>query len=72
MLNSKQFAEKFMQRGIEYQYEATSTEVATKAFKTSCRICSTRGIHLECDRCGISTAHNSMMLILDGTLKMPS
>ena len=56
--------ELFESRGIEYQYSATNPKRAQRAFATSCDICCTRGMHLECSKCGISTAHNTVMTIL--------
>ena len=58
------FAEVFEQRGIERQYGAYNAQRAKNAFKTSCKACSTHGVHLECDRCGISEAHKAVMTIL--------
>lgn len=58
------FTEVFENRGIARQYGATSAQRAKSAFKTSCNACSTRGLQLECDKCGISVAHNTVMQIL--------
>jgi hypothetical protein len=57
-------AELFESRGVERQYSAHSPQSAQRAFATSCAICSTRGVPLECGRCGIADAHNSVMTIL--------
>ena len=58
------FAEVFESRGIARQYGATSAQRARSAFKTSCYACSTKGLQLECDKCGISVAHKDVMTIL--------
>lgn len=58
------FAEVFQQRGIERQYGALNAKRARSAFKTSCTACSTHGLHIECDRCGINDAHKTVMTIL--------
>lgn len=58
------FTEAFENKGIERQYNATNPKVAQRAFATSCDICCTRGMHLNCSKCGISTAHNTVMTIL--------
>ena len=55
----------FVEIGIERQYEAQNINEANRAFKSSCRLCSTRGRHLECDRCGIANAHNTVIAIFD-------
>ena len=55
---------RFESRGIEHQYSATSASMAHRAFATSCNICCTRGIHLECDKCGILTAHNLVTTLI--------
>lgn len=58
------FSETFVSRGVERQYSASSAQRAKDLFATSCRLCSTHGKHLECHRCGISEAHNTVMTIL--------
>ena len=55
--------ENFIEYGAELQYFATTPARAQKAFATSCKICCTRGYQLDCDRCGIASAHNSVILI---------
>ena len=57
------FTEAFESRGIEYQYNARTPQMALRAFATSCNICCTRGMQLDCDKCGIEAVHNSIMLI---------
>ena len=49
---------KFEQVGINYQYSANSKEDAGRSFRYSCRCCCERGMHIDCDRCGIAVAHN--------------
>lgn len=48
----------FEERGIEYQYNATSVTRAIKSFQKSCTICCNTGKHIECDRCNIAFVHN--------------
>lgn len=54
----------FVRTGIERQYSASNPMVAQRAFAKSCAICCTQGKSLECGRCGIADAHNSVMTIL--------
>ena len=49
---------KFEQVGINYQYSANSKEDAGRNFRYSCRCCCERGMHIDCDRCGIAVVHN--------------
>jgi hypothetical protein len=58
------FTEAFENKGIERQYGARNPRAAQRAFATSCAICSTRGVQLECSKCGIESAHNTVMTIL--------
>lgn len=57
---------KFEQVGVNYQYNANSTEEAQKSFQYSCECCCKKGIHIECDRCAISVAHNLIVAYFDG------
>lgn len=41
---------KFLERGVNLQYEAYSKANANKRFKISCDICSQQGKHLDCDK----------------------
>lgn len=52
---------KFEQIGVNYQYDATSTQEANKAFERSCHCCCHKGIHLDCDRCSIAAVHNMVV-----------
>ena len=49
---------KFEQVGINHQYDAGSKDDAIKAFKHSCNVCCNRGMHIQCDKCGIACVHN--------------
>lgn len=49
---------KFEQIGINHQYEANNIKEANKAFSHSCNCCCNKGMHIECDRCAISTVHS--------------
>ena len=48
---------KFEQVGINMQYDSPTKEIAIKKFSRSCECCCNKGMHLECDRCAISTVH---------------
>ena len=49
---------KFEQIGINRQYDAASIEEANKTFARSCECCCNRGMHIDCDKCGIAFAHS--------------
>ena len=53
----------FVEIGIERQYDARNIFEADRAFKKSCKLCSTTGKGIKCDRCGISNAHDTVALI---------
>ena len=52
---------KFEQIGVNYQLDCSSAAEARKCFKLSCRSCCNRGMRIECDRCAISQAHDSIV-----------
>lgn len=72
LIKSQKFAEGFENRGVERQYNASTPKIAHKEFLNSCDRCCTIGVALECDRCGIATAHSSVMSIFNDILKIPS
>lgn len=57
---------KFEQVGVNYQYSAPTKEMANKSFAHSCNVCCHKGIHLDCDRCAISEAHNMVIAYFNG------
>ena len=56
---------KFIEMAIHYQNIASTKEEAVRNFERSCTICCNRGLHLDCDRCPISTVHNMTIAVLD-------
>ena len=50
----------FERIGVDYQYNARNINEAIKSFNNSCNRCCTQGRHIECDRCAIATAHNTV------------
>ena len=48
---------KFEQVGVNMQYEASTKEIAIQKFSRSCDCCCNKGLHINCDRCAIETAH---------------
>lgn len=52
---------KFEQVGVGFQLEAETPDEAARSFNYSCRVCCTRGIRLNCDRCAISTTHQQVL-----------
>ena len=55
----------FEEIGVEFQYNARNIFEANKAFEKSCTRCSTAGKHLNCDKCHIASAHNTVALIFN-------
>lgn len=52
---------KFEQIGIEHQLESSNKYEALKSFKHSCYVCCYKGIHINCDRCGIAETHKELI-----------
>lgn len=48
---------KFETVGVQFQHEAVTKEEAVRSFQYSCRVCSERGIRIDCDRCCIASTH---------------
>lgn len=58
---------KFEQVGVNYQYDAKSTQEANSAFKRSCDCCCAKGIRIDCDRCAIAHAHSMVVAAFAST-----
>lgn len=56
---------KFEEIGVAYQQNAASKAEAGKRFSTSCRICASHGLCIECDRCAIAAAHSFAVACFD-------
>lgn len=56
---------KFEQIGVELQQEACSQEEAQKRFLTSCKICCSRGLQIDCDKCAIAAANTITIAAID-------
>ena len=52
---------KFEQIGINMQLCAYSKEEALRKFSHSCDVCCHKGIHIECDHCGIAATHKEVV-----------
>ena len=50
----------FERIGVERQYEAENYFQARKQKEISCRLCSERGLRIECEHCHIEAAHNEV------------
>jgi len=57
--------QKFIQTSINLQTTAATKEEAQKNFKTSCTICCSRGIKMDCDRCPVKTHHELVAAVFD-------
>lgn len=57
---------KFESIGIQMQTDAMSVAEANSAFHYSCKVCSQKGVCVECDSCSIKNAHEvSTDILLD-------
>lgn len=54
----------FEQIGVNRQYGATNIHEAKRHLSKSCKVCSTKGKHIICERCAIANAYNDMTIIL--------
>lgn len=54
---------KFETIGIERQYQSVDKAESNRNFLISCRICCNHGRRVDCDRCGIAVAHESVQAI---------
>ena len=54
---------KFLNNAKEMQLSSVTKEEAIANYRTSCRICTRRGINIECDRCPVKATHELMMSI---------
>ena len=52
---------KFEQVGINFQQTSRTKEEAMQRFEHSCNICCYRGMHIDCDKCGIAVC-NKMVI----------
>lgn len=50
---------KFETIGVQLQMDAETPRDAVRKFSYSCRVCSSRGLRIECDRCAIRATHES-------------
>ena len=51
----------FEAKGVDFQYNATNSREAKKHFAKSCNKCTTRGMHINCDRCAIASVHGDIL-----------
>ena len=56
---------KFEQRGILFQQTSTTKEEAQSKFAHSCDVCCSRGIKIDCDRCGIAVCHKLTISVFE-------
>lgn len=50
--------------GVDYQYAASDTYKAKRAFEYSCDRCGKQGKQIDCDRCAIAFTHSLIMTYL--------
>ena len=55
---------RFEENGASIQYSARSMPQAVQSFRRSCDMCCSRGLRIDCDRCGIAYAHERQVEIL--------
>lgn len=58
----------FEERGVEHQYNARNIAEANRAFDNSCTRCCTTGRHLDCDKCHIASAHNTIITLFNNKI----
>ena len=56
---------KFETIGINIQMSSHSKDDALQKFNYSCNLCCTKGMRIECERCGIAVVHSQIMAIYD-------
>lgn len=54
---------KFEQIGVERQYQSLDKVESDRNFRISCNICCRKGLHIDCDRCAISVAHEAVQVV---------
>ena len=59
------FCNKFQTIGCEKQYNSLTKEEANKCFEISCTLCTSRGLHIDCDHCAIKAAHEMVITIIE-------
>lgn len=52
---------RFEEIGVEIQYGAASKRKAQVSFRYSCNVCCNRGMQIDCDRCAIACAHETVV-----------
>jgi len=52
---------KFENIGVELQKSSESKDEALLNFRNSCNICCYRGMHIQCDKCYIKSAHQQVL-----------
>jgi hypothetical protein len=58
------FQSKFQTLAIQLQMESYTKVEAMTNFKTSCKICTTRGIRSSCEQCPIKGAHDLTVAVI--------
>lgn len=56
---------KFEQKGIQLQQSSVTKAEAQRNFAHSCDVCCSRGLRLDCDRCGIAVCHKLTIAIFE-------
>jgi hypothetical protein len=63
--NVNNFGEmKFVQISKNLQDACSTPEDAKRAFATSCNICCSRGIKMDCDRCPVKAHHELVVAVM--------
>jgi hypothetical protein len=65
----KNMRTKFETVGASYQTDSDSVKEAEIKFRQSCFICTKRGLHLDCDQCGIASTHALVIAAFDTNTK---
>lgn len=59
---------KFEQVGVNMQYDSATKEIAIKKFSRSCDCCCHKGMHIDCDKCSIATAHQLVVACFESEM----
>ena len=54
---------RFEEIGVGFQYMARTAREAKQSYEKSCKACCEKGLRIDCDRCGICFAHDTVMAV---------
>lgn len=57
----------FFEHGVYRQQRSLTVGEANRNYKSSCKICCSKGYRMDCDRCPIENAHRQAVEVLQAT-----